>query len=194
MELVFASGNKNKINQMKLLLDKVDLKSPKDFNIDKFEVVEDGDTLSENAYKKAKALFDELQIPIIADDTGLFVDTLNGRPGVHSHRYASDNPTYKENREKLLLDLKGNTDRKAHFKTVICFIDQTGKDHYFEGKLNGEITNEEIGDYEFGYDQIFRPKNLEKTLGQMSDYEINEISHRSIAINNFKQFLEDNYD
>ncbi|MBM0045722.1 RdgB/HAM1 family non-canonical purine NTP pyrophosphatase [Anaerococcus sp. mt242] len=189
MEIVFASGNKDKINQVKLILNNVDLKTPIDFEIENYEVEEDGMTLKENAYKKAKALFDLVNKPTIADDTGLYVNALDGRPGVHSHRYAGENPTYKENRNKLLNELKGKDDRSAYFETCLCFIDQNGSDHYFYGKLPGTITSYETGDYDFGYDQIFMPENFDITLGEMTKEKINMISHRSKAFSEFKKYL-----
>lgn len=194
MQIVFASGNIDKINQISLLLDDINLKSPKDLGIENFEVDEDGLSLSENAYKKAKFLYDQVKLPTFADDTGLFVKAINNRPGVHSHRYAGTNPSYKENRDKLLAELEDKKDRSAYFKTVICFIDSEGKDYYFDGSLHGEITKKEFGDYEFGYDQIFKPKGLEKTLGQLTNEQINQISHRSIAIDNFYKFIKENYE
>lgn len=194
MEIVFASGNINKFNQIALILDKFTIKTPKDFGIEGFEVEENGQTLKENAYIKAKALFDKISKPSFADDTGLFVEALSNRPGVHSHRYASENPTYRDNRKKLLEEMDGRDNRKAYFETVICYIDKNGDDHYFHGKLTGSITKEELGDYDFGYDQIFLPDNEKRTLGQMTDEEINQISHRARAINEFKKFLEDTYD
>lgn len=189
MELVFASGNKDKVKQVKLILGEVNVKTPEDFKIKNFEVKEDAPDLKGNAYKKAKALFDIVNKPTIADDTGLFVEALNGDPGVYSHRYASENPTYKENREKLLFELKNKDNRNAYFETCLCFIDETGKDHYFYGRLSGVITKSEIGDYDFGYDQIFLPEDSSKTLGQMDKEEINEISHRGRAFEEFKKYL-----
>ena len=90
--------------------------------------------------------------------------------------------------------MEDKDNRQAYFETVICFIDEEGRDHYFSGKLDGEIINREIGDYEFGYDQIFLPTGNQRTLGQMTDEEINKISHRSKAIYKFKKYLEDTYD
>lgn len=189
MEIVFASGNIDKVNQVKLILDEVDLKTPVDFGIENYEVEENGKTLKENAYKKAKALFDLINKATIADDTGLFVKSLDGKPGVYSHRYANQNPTYKENRDKLLSELEEKIDRRAYFETCLCFIDENGDDHYFFGKLPGTITSQEIGDYDFGYDQIFMPDNFDITLGEMTKEEINKISHRSKAFSQFKEYL-----
>lgn len=193
MKLILATSNKDKVSEIKdILKDKVDVLSPKNLDIDKFEVVEDGKTLIENAYKKAKTLYDLKKLPTLADDTGLFVKSLNLRPGIYSHRYANENPTYKENRDKLLFELKDKEDRTAYFMTVVCFIDSSGKDHYFEGKINGEITKEEYGDKDFGYDQIFKVKD--KTFGEMKEEEKNLYSHRAIALNKFKNFIENNYE
>ena len=192
MEIVFATGNKDKVNQIKLMIDDIVLKTPEDYGLDDFEVVEDGDSLKKNSYKKAKALNDILDKPTIADDTGLFVRSIDNRPGVKSHRYAGEDASYKDNRDKLLNELSDKNDRYAYFETCICYIDEEKNTHYFEGRLKGAITLEEIGEYEFGYDQIFIPEELNKTLGEMTKEEINEISHRAKAFNKFKEYISEN--
>lgn len=190
MKIVLATSNKDKVREIKEILgESVDIYTTDDFNIEKFEVDEDGETLKENAYKKAKSLYDILKIPTLADDTGLFVKSLNLKPGVYSHRYAGENPTYKDNRNKLLVELKESDNRDAYFKTSVCFIDKDGKDYYFDGKIDGEISEKEYGDKDFGYDQIFRVKEIKKTFGQMTDEEKNLYSHRSLALEKFKKFL-----
>ena len=190
MKIVLATSNKDKVREIKEILGKsVDIYTTDDFDIEKFEVEEDGETLKENAYKKAKSLYDILKMPTLADDTGLFVKSLNLRPGVYSHRYAGENPTYKDNRNKLLDELKESDNRDAYFKTSVCFIDKDGKDYYFDGKIDGEISEKEYGDKDFGYDQIFRIKEIKKTFGQMTDEEKNLYSHRSLALEKFKKFL-----
>ena len=190
MKIVLATSNKDKVREIKEILGKsVDIYTTDDFDIEKFEVEEDGKTLKENAYKKAKSLYDILKMPTLADDTGLFVKSLNLRPGVYSHRYAGENPTYKDNRNKLLDELKESNNRDAYFKTSVCFIDKDGKDYYFDGKIDGEISEKEYGDKDFGYDQIFRVKEIKKTFGQMTDEEKNLYSHRSLALEKFKKFL-----
>lgn len=189
MKILFATGNKDKLKQINLLLEEYQILSPEDLGISNFEVVEDGETLEENAYKKAIELHNISNKPTLADDTGLFVKAIDNRPGIHSHRYAGENASYKDNRDKLLGELSGINDREAYFETAICYIDENGEEHYFKGRLDGTITLEEIGDYEFGYDQIFKPLGLEKTLGQMTSEEINEISHRSKALNKFKDYI-----
>ena len=189
MTLLFATGNIDKLKQVELMID--NLKSPKDFDLEDIDVVEDGNSLKENAYKKAKTYFDLAKVPTISDDTGLFVEALDNRPGIYAHRYAGENATYKDNRDKLLSELKDKDDRDAYFKTIVCYIDENGKDYYFEGILEGTITKEEIGQYEFGYDQIFLPKGSDRTLGQMTEKEINQISHRSKAIESFVKFYKE---
>lgn len=189
MTLLFATGNIDKLKQVELMID--NLKSPKDFDLDDIEVVEDGKSLKENAYKKAKTYFDLAKVPTISDDTGLFVEALDNRPGIYAHRYAGEDATYKDNRDKLLSELKDKDNRDAYFKTLVCYIDENGKDYYFEGILEGTITKEEIGQYEFGYDQIFLPKGSDRTLGQMTEKEINQISHRSKAIESFVKFYKE---
>lgn len=190
MKIVLATSNKDKIREIKEILgESVCIYTTDDFNIENFEVEEDGESLRENAYKKAKSLFNILKMPTLADDTGLFVEALGLRPGIFSHRYAGENPTYKDNRNKLLNELKGFNNRDAYFKTSVCFIDKDGKDYYFDGKINGEITLKEYGDKDFGYDQIFKVKQVSKTFGQMTDEEKNQYSHRALAIQNFKKFL-----
>lgn len=189
MTLLFATGNIDKLKQVELMID--NLKSPKDFDLDDIDVVEDGKSLKENAYKKAKTYFDLAKVPTISDDTGLFVEALDNRPGIYAHRYAGEDATYKDNRDKLLSDLKDKDNRDAYFKTLVCYIDENGKDYYFEGILEGTITKEEIGQYEFGYDQIFLPNGSDRTLGQMTEKEINQISHRSKAIESFVKFYKE---
>ena len=189
MTLLFATGNIDKLKQVELMID--NLKSPKDFDLNDIDVVEDGKSLKENAYKKAKTYFDLAKVPTISDDTGLFVEALDNRPGIYAHRYAGEDATYKDNRDKLLSELKDKDNRDAYFKTLVCYIDENGKDYYFEGILEGTITKEEIGQYEFGYDQIFLPKGSDRTLGQMTEKEINQISHRSKAIESFVNFYKE---
>lgn len=189
MTLLFATGNIDKLKQVELMIE--NLKSPKDFDLEDIDVVEDGKSLKENAYKKAKTYFDLTKVPTISDDTGLFVEALDNRPGIYAHRYAGENASYKDNRDKLLSELKDKDNRDAYFKTIVCYIDENGKDYYFEGVLLGTITKEEIGQYEFGYDQIFLPKGSDRTLGQMTEKEINQISHRSKAIESFVKFYKE---
>ncbi|MDO5047410.1 MAG: RdgB/HAM1 family non-canonical purine NTP pyrophosphatase [Anaerococcus sp.] len=190
MELLFASGNENKLKEVRKFLANEDIKIPKQIGIGNFEVEENGETLKENALIKAKALYKILNKPVFADDTGLFVKALGQKPGVHSHRYAGEKATDLDNRRKLLRDLLGVDDRSAYFKTVIAYIDEDEKIYYFEGILEGKIAYEEKGDLNFGYDKIFIPKDFDKSLGQISLEVKNKISHRARAMDSFRKFLE----
>lgn len=194
MELVFASNNINKLEQVKLLLDNDKVLMPKDVCIEGFDVVEDGLTLKENAFKKANELYKLTNKRVFSDDTGLFVKALDNRPGIYSHRYAGENATDKDNRDKLLGELADKDKRDAYFLTVICFIDEDGKDYYFEGRLDGRISETELGDGGFGYDKIFYVEKYGKSLGQMEIEFKNQISHRGLAMKEFKKFLDEKYE
>lgn len=194
MKLFFASNNVNKLEQVKLLLDNDQVLMPKDIGIDNFDVIEDGETLKDNAFKKANELYKLKKTKVFSDDTGLFVKSLDNRPGIYAHRYAGENATDKDNRDKLLAELSGKDNREAYFLTVICFIDDDGKAYYFEGKLNGTIAKNELGDGGFGYDKIFYVDKYDKSLAQMEINFKNKISHRGLAMKEFKKFLEEKYE
>lgn len=194
MELVFASNNINKLEQVKLLLDNDKVVMPKDIGIEGFDVVEDGLTLKANAFKKASELYKLTKRKVFSDDTGLFIKALDNRPGIYAHRYAGEEATDKDNRDKLLEELADKDCRDAYFLTVICFIDEDGKDYYFEGRLDGTIANKELGNGGFGYDKLFYVKKYDKSLAQMDINFKNQISHRGLAMKEFKKFLEEKYE
>lgn len=189
MELLFATGNKDKLKEVKEMLSNDSIKMPIDIGISNFDVVEDGNTLEENSYKKASALYQLTGRAVFADDTGLFVKALDNRPGVHSHRYASANATYEDNRKKLLDELSNKDDRNAYFETVISYINLKGEVFRFTGRLDGYISEIEKGSGEFGYDKIFIPENSQKSLAEMTIEEKKQISHRARAMAKFKKFL-----
>jgi XTP/dITP diphosphohydrolase len=120
----------------------------------------------------------------LADDTGLFVDALDGKPGVHAARFAGENCTYKDNRDKMLREMEGKTNRKAQFRTVVAFASLEELIETAQGKIDGTITESEIGTGGFGYDPIFRADETGKTFGEMSEKEKNKISHRGRAFRN----------
>lgn len=189
MELLFATGNKDKLIEVKKMLSNDSIKMPIEIGISDFDVVEDGETLEENSYKKAYELYKLTSRAVFADDTGLFVKAIDNRPGVYSHRYASENATYEDNRKKLLDELSDKEDRSAYFKTVISYIDSKGEVYYFTGRLDGYISDIEKGDGDFGYDKIFIPEKTQKSLAQLTIEEKNQISHRARAMEKFKEFL-----
>lgn len=191
--IVLASRNKHKIDELRSTLAplNVELKSTFDFP-DLEEVVEDKDTLEGNALKKARYVYDETGLPALADDTGLEVDALDGRPGVYSARYAGESATYQENVDKLLDELTDvpQKDRKAQFRTVVALVSNDST-HTFEGVCPGEILDEAQGDGGFGYDPVFRPKDFGETFAQMEPAIKNKISHRGKAIQKFYDWLKE---
>lgn len=196
MEIILSTSNKDKIYEIQNILgDQYSLLCKKDLGIEDFDVEETGNSLKENAYIKAKSLYDSFKKPVLADDTGLFVDALNGKPGIYSARYAGDNASYEDNNDKLLKELSEIEDlekRTARFITVLCFIDGNGKIHYLEGELEGYISFERLGnENKFGYNPIFIIKSLGKTLAQASDQERLSVNHRRRALDKLKALLEE---
>jgi len=189
--IFLASGNTHKIEELKQVLQPLGimLKSTLDYP-DAEEVVEDKPDLQGNALKKAKFWWNKTGLPSISDDTGLEVDALNGAPGVYSARYAGENPTYDDNVNKLLTELKKETNRSAQFRTVIAFVDGS-ENYFFEGICRGEIIDEKRGDKGFGYDPVFVPEGFEKTFAELSAEEKNKISHRGRAVQKFIDFLSE---
>ena len=193
MDIILASNNKNKLVEMKEKLSKYDMNviSQKEagYNID---VEETGTTFRENAVLKAEAIYKISKMPVIADDSGLEIDSLNGAPGVYSHRFAGPNST-DEDRINKVLELLENVpeqEKTARFKTAICYIDKNGTRHIFEGIAEGKIGLEPKGNNGFGFDPIFIcEKN--KTFAELTREEKNEISHRGKAIERFIKFLEE---
>lgn len=188
MQLVFASNNKNKIQEIQALV-------PSDFKILSLEdigcfeeIPETAETIEGNAILKANYVTQNYGYPCFADDTGLEVDFLNGAPGVYSARYAGEQKNADDNMNKLLLELRTATSRKAHFKTVIC-LNNNGMQHLFTGIINGTITTEKIGTNGFGYDPIFIADGTEKTFAELSMHEKASISHRGIAVGQLIDFL-----
>lgn len=186
-EIVLSTDNINKLREIREILEDLDIKIYGKSDIEglNFEVIEDGDTLYDNALKKASAMAERVDYAVLADDTGLFVTALNGEPGVHSARYASEHDD-KKNREKLLNNLKDKEDRSAYFKTEIILIDEDKNIIPIEGVCPGKISLEERGDNGFGYDSIFIPDGFDKTFAEMSHEEKNQISHRSRALKNLR--------
>ena len=191
--MVLASRNPGKIRELREILSDLDitLKSALDFS-DLDEVVEDQDTLEGNALKKARHACKKTALPSLADDTGLEVKALGGKPGVYSARYAGDGASDRENLEKLLADMNGlsDKDRRAQFRTVVAFVDPSGKEFTFEGICLGFIRREPKGERGFGYDPIFQPEGYDRTFAQLDAREKNRISHRGKAIRRFHAWLK----
>ncbi len=192
MKIILASNNKNKIREMSQILSPfgMEVLSQREAGAD-FEVEENGTTFRENAEIKAQAVYERLGVPVIADDSGLMVDALDGAPGVYSHRFAGENATDKDRNDKLMKELLEvpYEKRTARFMCVICFIDEKGEKHFFEGKCEGVIGREEKGENGFGYDPVFYRDG--KSLAEMTDNEKNSISHRGNALRLMKKYLEE---
>ena len=155
---------------------------------DDLEIEETGETLMENSRLKAETCYRRHHMDCFADDTGLEVTSLDGRPGVYSARYAGPACRPADNIRKLLHELEGVEDRSAVFKTVITLILED-KVHTFEGQVRGSITEAPRGDGGFGYDPIFQPEGYDCTFAQMSEEEKNHISHRGRAVEALICFL-----
>lgn len=188
IDLLFATSNKNKVLEIKKVL-------PKEFNIKSLddigfceEIPENENTIEGNAIFKANYMYKKYNLNVFADDTGLEVDSLNGKPGVHSARYAGISKNSTDNINKLLKKLKNKKNRKARFKTIIALI-LNSKIHTFEGVVEGNITKKPKGENGFGYDPVFIPRGYTKTFGELSLEEKNSISHRSLAMNKLIDFI-----
>jgi XTP/dITP diphosphohydrolase len=185
--ILIATTNKGKLTEIKKILSDLpfDLLSLSDFDLVP-EVIEDKETFIGNAKKKAKEIFNLFQIPVIADDSGLSVDQLGGKPGVYSARYSGVNSTDKKNNVKLVSELKGlPSPHKARFISVAVYYN--GVEYISAtGELNGDIILEPRGKNGFGYDPLFIPDGYKNTLAELTFEEKNRISHRAKAFNELK--------
>ena len=154
------------------------------------DIPETGATLDENASIKARYVYERTGLNCFADDTGLEVEALDGAPGVHSARYATDGHDFAANNRKLLRELEGKANRKARFRTVISLI-VDGIERQVEGIVEGEITTSESGAEGFGYDPLFMPEGYDRTFAEMSAEEKNAISHRGRAVAKLVEMLHD---
>lgn len=189
MKLVFATNNKNKIKEIKHLLNNsLEILSLEDIQC--FEdIPETSDTIEGNAIQKAQYVYENYGYNCFADDTGLEIEALNGEPGIYSARYAGEEKNPEMNMNKVLDKLKNVSNRNARFKTVIALI-VDGKTTCFEGIVEGEITHTKSGSEGFGYDPIFMPKGYNKTYSEMSLDIKNTMSHRAIATKKLIAFLK----
>ena len=189
MKLVFASNNKNKIQEIQALVPNIiQIVSLEEIGCIE-DIQETADTIEGNAILKANYVTEKYGYDCFADDTGLEVDALNGAPGVYSARYAGEQKDANDNMDKLLSELKDESNRKANFKTVIA-LNLNGKQNLFTGIINGKIIEEKIGTNGFGYDPIFVADGFDKTFAELSMEEKSTISHRGIAVKELILFLQ----
>ena len=186
-DLCFVTGNQNKFKEVKKLVKTFNLISLNDLNF--FDEIKETDpSIKGNAFIKANFIQKKYNIDCFSDDTGLFVDSLDGEPGVRSARYAGDISNSDDNIKLVLNKLRDKKNRFAHFQTIICLI-LNNKIEYFEGIIRGKITKSPLGDHGFGYDPIFVPIDSNKTFAQFSLEEKNRVSHRAIATRKLITYL-----
>lgn len=194
-ELIFATNNEHKLHEIRQLLaskapgllNTINIKSLDDIGFVE-ELPETSDTLEGNALEKALYLHQKSNYSCFADDTGLEIDALGGAPGVYSARYAGNNITFEDNIRKVLKELRGVTNRKARFRTVISLI-LDDKQLLFEGVVYGKILTEKRGLKGFGYDPVFKPDSSERSFAEMELDEKNRISHRGLAFEKLLEYL-----
>ncbi len=189
-EILFASNNDHKVGEVRMLL-------PQGYSLLglreiqwTMDIPEPFDTYEDNAKAKAYFVFDRTGLSCFADDSGLEIDALDGRPGIISARYAGVGRNHADNIQKVLSELAGQANRRARFHSVIAYINDSTEIHVFKGKVEGKITHIPMGTRGFGYDPIFIPEGFEQTFGQLSERIKNRISHRSLAMQQFISFLQ----
>lgn len=178
--LVVASKNPDKVAEIEQVLAETDLVDEVVQGLDWPEVEETGGTLEANALLKARAVVEATGLPVLADDTGLEVEALDGAPGVHTARFAGEGARYEDNVAKLIEVMRSQSDRSARFRTVVALAFPDGVEVTAEGSLVGEISDAPRGKRGFGYDPVFEVDG--RTLAEMSLDEKNELSHRARAI------------
>ena len=188
-KLVFATNNQHKLEEVRAVLaDKLEIVSLNELECFD-DIPETADTLEGNALIKAQYIYEKFGLDCFADDTGLEVDALGGEPGVYSARYAGEDSNAQNNMHKLLKNLGENSNRTAHFRTVIALI-EGDEIRYFEGKINGEIAYEPRGDAGFGYDPIFIPEGYNISFAEIGAEVKNTISHRALAVGKLTEYLK----
>lgn len=188
MDLLFVTHNQHKLQEVQALISNhIELIGLDKFG-DKTDIEETELTLQGNAKLKAEYGYHKYHINTFSDDTGLEIEALDGRPGVFSARYAGESCSFEDNMNKVLDEMKKLSNRKAQFRTVIALI-LNQQIHYFEGIVNGKISNQPHGNQGFGYDPIFIPEGYNCTFAEMNADVKNKISHRGLAIEKLIHFL-----
>ncbi|MBQ4110960.1 MAG: XTP/dITP diphosphatase [Clostridia bacterium] len=192
MKIIAATGNAGKVREIKAILGDLGIEviSQKEAGID-IDVEETGTTFLENAFLKARAVYEISGLPAIADDSGLCVDALNGAPGVYSARYAGENATDADRIAKLLSELENIENRSAHFTSAVAFVISDTEEYSAEGHVFGHILRETNGEGGFGYDPIFYSDDLKKSFGTATAEEKNTVSHRYRALMGLKDILKE---
>ncbi|MPZ24034.1 MAG: RdgB/HAM1 family non-canonical purine NTP pyrophosphatase [Dehalococcoidia bacterium] len=181
-EIVIATNNAGKIGEFQRLLAGSGwrMRSPAELGLD-FNPVEDGVGYAENALIKARSAHELSSMAVLADDSGIEVDALGGEPGVHSARYAGEGASDSDNRAKLLSAIGAAAPRTARFRCLLALIEPSGREHIFEGVVEGSIARAERGSNGFGYDPIFEPEGMDRTMAELDASLKDELSHRGRA-------------
>ena len=188
MKIVFATNNKNKLREINQIVgDNISIIGLSEIGCTE-DIPEEEPTIEGNARAKSVYVYENYQSDSFADDTGLEIEALDGRPGVYSARYAGEGCNFQDNIDKVLEELEGIKNRKARFKTVVSLLID-GKETQFEGIVEGEILEKETGAAGFGYDPIFKPLGYEQTFAEMPADLKNKISHRGLAIKKLVNYL-----
>jgi len=189
LQLVFATNNRHKLEEVAAKIDgNIQLLTLEDIGCTE-DIAETGTTFKENASIKSHYVYEKYGLNCFGDDSGLEVEALNGEPGVYSARYAGEHGNHAANIDKLLANLSPVKNRRARFITMISLL-WNGKEHFFEGSLEGTIRRERSGSAGFGYDPIFQPDGYDITFAEMSLEEKNKISHRGRAVEKLVAFLK----
>ena len=188
MDIIVATKNKGKIKEIKKILGNYNVMSQAEIDVN-IDVDENGTTFAENAMLKASAVAEHTSCAVIADDSGIEVDALNGAPGIYSARYCGEDATDEDRVVKLLEEVENVENRGAQFACAIALILPNGEKHIFEGIVRGTLDFEPKGENAFGYDPIFIPDGYDKTFGQLDSSIKDEISHRAKALKALAEFL-----
>lgn len=186
-KIVVASTNEGKISEIKSIFHDLEILTMGELGLCE-EIEETGETFKENAKIKAETVAKRFNLPALADDSGLCVDSLDGAPGIYSARFSGEGPA--ANRKLLLKRMEHISARGAHFESAVCLCLPDGKTYFGEGKTYGRILQEEIGTNGFGYDCLFFSDDLKKSFGVASEGEKNAVSHRFRALNDLKAKLK----
>lgn len=192
--ILIASKNAGKLDEYRHLLSEYGYEIKSLFDYPGLEEIDEPFlTFEENAMYKAQTLYNHLHQSVIADDSGLMVEALNGEPGVHSKRFSAEGTT-EANNQLLLTKMSGNKNRKARFVAVIAYIDESGNSHLFRGDTEGYILDKPEGKNGFGYDPLFFVKELNKSFAELTMNEKNTISHRAKAFQKLMSYLEKHHE
>jgi XTP/dITP diphosphohydrolase len=188
VSLVFATNNQHKLREIREITgNALRITSLSDLGLDA-DIPENQETIEGNARQKARFIYEKTGMDCFADDTGLEIASLDGRPGVYSARYAGEGCSFADNVRKVLKEMQGIEDRRACFRCAICLI-YKGNEYIFEGRVEGEITQSPSGADGFGYDPVFRPDKQSQTFAEMPPYLKNGLSHRGRAVQKMLQYL-----